>query len=246
MSEPFSTTFAFVDGGAHSVTAIAVDNLGIEVSGSSAWDQVSNVVLGDYYVGMGDSITAGSGDDDFNDGVGYEPILESSLSSLLGYSHTVVNEGVSGTLASDGASIVFTHLNNHPNASYFLILYGSNDAKLTTPIPSGQGLNPGDFGYSGSYKASMEDIVTAVLNNGRTPYLALVPYNDRGCTSCNNMIQEYNVAIGELVGKYSIQVTPPDFFTYYKNNTNELADGLHPNGVGYQSMASLWETALTQ
>ena len=229
-TKPFTKTFTLVDGGAHSVTAIAVDSKGIEVAGNLAWDQASNVVLGDYYVGMGDSITKGSHDNIQGDGIGYEPILENSLNSLLGYPHIVVNEGVSGHRSSDGVSLVSSLINSHPNSTYFLILYGSNDSQIAVS--------------KASYKNNMESIIVTLQNNGKMPVLGKVPYY-AACPSCNTYITQYNSAIDELVGLYGIQVTPPDFYNWYLNHQSELADGLHPNGVGYQSMANLWETALT-
>jgi lysophospholipase L1-like esterase len=58
------------------------------------------------------------------------------------------------------------------------------------------------------------------------------------------MIQEYNVAIDELVLTNNIAVVPPPFYAYFQTHQGELADGLHPDGTGYQSMANLWFNAL--
>jgi lysophospholipase L1-like esterase len=58
------------------------------------------------------------------------------------------------------------------------------------------------------------------------------------------MIQEYNVAIDELVLTNNILVVPPAFYAYFQTHQDELADGLHPNGTGYQSMGNLWFNAL--
>src|SRR5262249_62411749 len=43
----------------------------------------------------------------------------------------------------------------------------------------------------------------------------------------------------------NISVVPPDFYTFFSNNQSQYADLLHPNGVGYQSMANIWAQALT-
>jgi lysophospholipase L1-like esterase len=58
------------------------------------------------------------------------------------------------------------------------------------------------------------------------------------------MIQEYNTVIDELVLTNNILVVPPAFYAYFQAHQGELADGLHPNGTGYQSMANLWFNAL--
>ena len=57
-------------------------------------------------------------------------------------------------------------------------------------------------------------------------------------------IQEYNQAIDELVAENGISVAPPDFYAWFQSHPSQLADGLHPNGTGYQSMATLWFNAL--
>ncbi|MFC1854034.1 SGNH/GDSL hydrolase family protein, partial [candidate division CSSED10-310 bacterium] len=197
---------------------------------------------GDYYVAMGDSITVGSGDDDHSDGYGYEPILDGLLTSGKGVSHIVANQGVSGDTAADGVAIVSQLISYHPDAEFFLILYGSNDAIAS--IPSGVGLNPGDSGYHGSYKENMEYIVSFLRNAGIKPYLSKVPYNAGQCPTCDPFLQEYNQVINELVSKYGIAVNPPNFYKHFKNNPGELIDKLHPNGAGYRSMAALWYDAL--
>ncbi len=110
-------------------------------------------------------------------------------------------------------------------------------------VPSGWGLIPGDPGYSGSYKDNMQRIISAILAAGKTPYLAEVPYTTDPLRS-NAMIFEYNAAVDELVLTNNIMVTPPPFYAYFQAHTGELADGIHPNGTGYQSMANLWFSAL--
>ena len=230
-----------------------------EVNGNP-WTSVAELnVLGSgtafkgWYVAVGDSITWGSGDDipsddtsldGQNTGGGFEPILNNLLTAAKGYPHNVVNAGVSGTTSADGASTISTTLSNNPSANYFLIMYGSNDAWIPA-VPSGMGLTPGDPGYSGSFKDNMQRIVSAVLAAGKIPYLAEVPYSTYSGIS-DAAIQEYNVVIDELVLTNNILVVPPAFYAYFKAHQNELADRLHPNGIGYQSMANLWFTALTK
>ncbi len=58
------------------------------------------------------------------------------------------------------------------------------------------------------------------------------------------MIYEYNAAIDELFITNNILVTTPPFYVYFMNHQGELADGIHPNGTGYLSMANLWFSAL--
>ena len=192
---------------------------------------------------IGDSITVGSHDDNLADGIGYEPILSTLLAASRG-PNTIVNEGVSGTSSADGAASISSTLSKYPSAKYYLVMYGSNDAYIPA-IPSGMGLIPGDAGYSGSYKDNMQKIITAILAAGKTPYLAEVPYTSDPLRS-SAMIYEYNAVVDELYIANDIRITPPPFYAYFQTHLGELADGLHPNGTGYRSMADLWFDALTK
>ena len=208
-----------------------------------AWNgEIKSFSTGAYYVAVGDSITLGSHDDNSADGIGYEPILSNLLAASSGLPHTIVNEGVSGTSSADGASSISDTLSKYPSAKYYLVMYGSNDAygdNTTAAVPSGMGLIPGEPGYSGSYKDNMQRIISAILAAGKTPYLAEVPYTSDPLRS-NAMIYEYSAAIGELIITNNILVSPPPLYTYFQTHPGELADGLHPNGEGYRSMATLW------
>ena len=107
------------------------------------------------------------------------------------------------------------------------------------------GLLPGEAGYAGSYKDNMQKIISAVLAAGKMPFVAEVPYTSDPLRS-DAMIQEYNVVIDELVLTNNISVIPPPFYAYFQTHLGELADGFHPNGTGYRSMADLWFDALTK
>jgi lysophospholipase L1-like esterase len=194
------------------------------------------------YVAVGDSITAGSHDNISADGIGFEPILGNLLTASKGYPNMIVNQGVSGNTSADGAASISSTLSNNPSAKYYLVMYGSNDAYIPA-VRSGRGLVQGQAGYSGSYKDNMQKILSAILAKEKTPYLAEVPYTSDPLRSIT-MIFEYNAVIDELVISNNISVTPPPFYTYFQDHQGELADGLHPNGTGYQSMADLWFNAL--
>src|SRR5262249_8753524 len=144
-------------------------------------------------------ITHGSMDSDptTTHGIGYEPKLSSLLTSAKGRPIGVANVGVSGTTSADGAAAITATLSTYSTALHYLILYGTNDAFIPA-VPSGRGLNPGNPGYNGSYKANMQQIITAVLASGRTPYLAKVPFTTLSAIS-NSAIQDYNAVIDELV-----------------------------------------------
>ena len=193
------------------------------------------------YVAVGDSITFGSQDDILADGIGYEPILGNLLTASKGSTVVVANEGVSGTTSADGVASISSTLSKYPLAKYYLVQYGSNDAYTAfgPAVPSGAGKLPGEAGYAGSYKDNMQRIISAIVGAGKKPYLAEVPYATYPGFS-DSSIQEYNVVIDELVLTNDILVVPPAFYGYFQAHQGELADGLHPDGTGYQSMASEW------
>ena len=190
-------------------------------SGGTQKGVIKSFLTGETYVAVGDSITAGSGDDIPGDGTGYEPIL----GDLLGV--MIANAGVSGHTSADGAAAIGETLSStYPSANYYLILYGTNDAFIPAVAKN-------------TYKNNMQTIISAIIAAGKTPYLAKVPYTtDAGISIAS--IQEYNAAIDELRSSNGISVAAPDFYTWFLNNTSQLADGIHPNGTGYQSMADLW------
>ena len=89
----------------------------------------------------------------------------------------------------------------------------------------------------------MQQIVTAVLAAGKTPYLAKVPFATLAGIS-QSALREYNAVIDELVALNGITVTPPNFYRHFKTHPSELADGLHPTETGYHAMGKMWFNVL--
>ena len=250
----FSPTTASVDAFGQTLTlsgsdttAINVLGLEIELSQQDAYiDNIAypNPLAFDYYLAIGDSITRGSNDDIAADGIGYPQILEELLTQSLGRLNLVLNEGVGGDTSLDGLLVLPSLLAGHPNATYVLVQFGSNDA--FRQVPSGRFLQPGNPGYANSFKDHMQRMINLILNAGKIPYLAKVPpmLPPFDINTFNPYIRQYNDVVDELVARNSISVTPPDFYCYFDANPAELSDSLHPNGAGYQGMADLWLTAL--
>jgi lysophospholipase L1-like esterase len=267
---PFEVIFNNLANGEYTVTAMLIQSTGDSIPGATE-DQGMPVGLGDYYVAFGDSITEGFGDDYFLDdmsldgrnlGGGYEPILNDLLTAVKGYPHTVENEGVGGEESIDGLARIQNVIDAHPEAQYFLILFGTNDSHGTMPVPSGwldsenRLLNPGETGYTGTFLDNMQQILDAVFGAGKQPVLAKVPIALGPCSNCtpfpdpenaprNLLIREYNRVIQELVALNGIAIAPPDFYGYFSASPDETYDNLHPDGVGYQQMANLWLNVLT-
>lgn len=231
--------------------------LGSQEGCSTSADAVMfNSEPGFYYVAIGDSITEGIGDNDLTDGFGFPVILETLLNAIEGH-YKVANEGVGGHTSTEGLELLPTNLARHPESQVFLVMYGTNDARLNHP--------PAIF------KNTMQQILSRIETDGKEAYLAKLPIvlGDRTTPflsypdpenppagSRGEFVINYNVVIDELVFENSLPVLPPDFWTYFseidpdnpffKRYETQYDDNLHPNEEGYRSMASLWFEALTQ
>jgi lysophospholipase L1-like esterase len=253
-TQPYEVIFSGLTQSEHVIDAFVIDSAGAPVPGAATHDQAIQVGIGDYDAAMGDSITTGVRDDvpsddnsqdGRNTGGGYTPILNDLLTGATGRPHTVVDEGVPGAISADGLSLIPTLLQKHPNAQRFLIMYGTNDTGI--PVPSGLGLQPGNPGYPGSFKDNMQRIIDAIKGAEKVAILAKAPVALPLNGQRDTIVQQYNLVIDELVTANNIPVTPPDFHAYFATHyTTEYGDELHPNGIGYQSMANLWFQALTQ
>ena len=115
-------------------------------------------VEGIHLVSIGDSITAGLGDDlpvdDYsadgrNSGGGYAPVLNNYLVAGNGVPVTVINDGIPGDEALVAAGKIGLILDRTPEAQAYLATFGTNDSSGSMPLESGLGLNPGESGYAG-------------------------------------------------------------------------------------------------
>jgi lysophospholipase L1-like esterase len=271
-SAPFEAEFFGISRAEHILNAVLVDADDMEILGDYTRDQVIQIGIGDYYVAIGDSITEGYLDDFAGDNIsldgrdnygGFEPVLNDLLTGIKGVPQHIVNEGIGGDLSDDGKNIVQFILAKHPDAEIFLVQYGTNDSTWES-IPSGLGLLPGDAGYASSFKDNMQQIIDDIQGAGKEVYLAKVPialgdssagipFADPEGEPRNQLIREYNQVIDGLVLSNHIAVSPPDFYSYFSSvdpatgkyrYEEEYADNLHPNGVGYGSMAKLWADAI--
>ena len=249
---PFEKTFKGLNKMEYVVDVTIIDDTGTEVGGLNTSDQATQVGIGDYYIGLGDSITLGFGDDVSFDNTsmdgrillgGYEPILNDQLTASKGYPHAIFNEGVAGATTFDGLSQLPSLLAKHPQAQFFLIQYGTNDAGV--PLPDGYGLLEGQDGYNGSFKDNMQQMITLITGAGKQAILAKSTYVLGDFSGRNALIQKYNQVIDELRDKNGISVLAPDFYSFFEANQTQYADAVHPNGTGYQSMANMWFNVLS-
>lgn len=213
---------------------------------------------GPVYVAFGDSLTFGEGDKELADGKGYPPILAKMLSSS-NKSYKIYNEGKRGANSLWGEQQIGMIIKKYPGASTILIQFGTNDAK--------KGVSDSEF------ELKMQAIVTAIVEAGKKPLLAKIPYlyNDTFIIKnpceygffnpkdavVNQRVRNYNYIIDRLVDRNNIEIepgirfNPPDLNSYFMSNRlddcgkpSEFADYWHPDNNGYTAMAQLWKQSI--
>jgi lysophospholipase L1-like esterase len=266
-STPYNVEFNNISVGEHTVDAYIVDENEIIQNGQGNHDSVSNIGTGgDIIVTIGDSITYGYADDDISDNVsndgrnsggGYTPILNNILTQRLDKPHTIYNEGVEGDSSAKGLSILVNILDKYPNATKYLVMFGTNDARSYEDINRTE------------YKSNMQQIIDLIKSRGKIPILAKIPrvlgeyvnsnsYEEDGIDpeegARNIKIKEFNIVIQELIDENNIVIESPEFYSYFrdtygdtytKENQDGYADNLHPDGLGYKDMANIWANSLT-
>jgi len=252
--DTFDYMFLDLVWGDHIVDVFIVDQDENPISGDMVYDRAEEVALGEYIVAAGDSITWGHVDDLDTDhfsqdgrnvGYGYPILLNDLLTAHRGRPHTVFNEGVLGERTSEGLYRLREMMFRNPHAGYYLIGYGANDTiGGSTPLLSGLGLSPGDTGYSGSFNDLCSQMLDMLAQAGQKGYFSEVIFSK--ALTRNPSYQEYNGVLHGLTAEREIPVSPPGFYAYFEQNPLLYADNIHPNGEGYQHMATLWFDALTK
>lgn len=185
----------------------------------------------DYYVGFGDSITEGTGDEDADDGRSFPIELQRRLLDERVTSQVVFNEGFGGMTTLEARNEVPNLLARHPDAEVVLIMIGTND-----------GLQ-GNIGPT-TYRGHLQAIVDAVRDAGKLPLLAKIPAEAPNQTQRDRM-SAFNDEIDTLLAdpdNADIYVEPPDFECYFQTHPALInADAIHPTAQGYRDMAALWQ-----
>lgn len=257
-SSPYNYTFSAVPKGEHTLDAFIVDASGNQLSATVHEDRVG---VGDILVAVGDSITAGedniipAGDTTdgwsadgrngpFTDSFGtrygpYESVLNDLLTSDKGYPHSVINAGWPGDQSSDGASKISGWINKYPTARAWLVSYGTNDA---------------NHGMSAS---AFQDNMQSITNQIHSAIPSANVYLSRVFYQLNSIMPQYEVGIGNVVSGTSNTYWGADLNTLFQSNYDQYdmssqqsgtwfynETPLHPNKLGIQKMAELWEMAL--
>jgi len=264
---PYTTTFASVAPGSHTITASLRNSSSVQV----AVDTNTQVgVTGDEIVAIGDSITNGIGDAYSQDNVsilerviahqGFEANLTTNLDAtrIFETPTIVFNEGVGGDEAVDAAfTRIDSVLERYPDMDRVLLQFGTND--VFAPTPSGLGCTAG--ACTNTFKGYMQTLIdkiryldypTNLVASNINIHVASTPPNfigaDPWSSTSNTLLRDYNTVIAtELNGI----VSGPDLFGYFMPSSDStthrdflFADTLHPNALGYAVIAALWHNAL--
>lgn len=176
-------------------------------------DNDSNV-----YVAFGDSITQGYGAS-----TAWPGLLQAKLGK------TVVNQGIGGSRASEGAARVNGVLRRY-KPGYLLILYGAND------IIHGAS--------TASIVANLRSIVQAAKNNKTVPVIATVLPMTRGHAAYDGGVDAVNPEIRKMANEEGATIVDLHSAFSGKEDTYLTADGLHPNNAGQQLIADSFAGAL--
>lgn len=145
-------------------------------------------------------------------------------------------------------------MEQHPEASSYLELVGTNDAGGTMPRPSG--LNCIGAACNGTFYQYLQSAIDTVSGAGKAVFIALppprfgangtsTPYTNPDTALSNRFIKKYIQVIRFQLTKHRLG---PDFYAFFlgtKNRFHLMGDNLHPNSLGTAIMAYLWRNAIT-
>jgi lysophospholipase L1-like esterase len=179
---------------------------------------------GDTWFFMGDSITAFA--------FGRPPASGISFADRIHQRHAthdpaVVNGGIGGHKSDEGLARVDTFLAQNPDARFWAIGYGTNDAA-------------GDARDTARFQANLQGIIDRVRAAGRVPVLATIPAASDGH---HRHIPLFNAVIDDLTRANALP-RGPDLYAWFSRHPDQLRDGIHPSEEGIASINRLWAEAV--
>jgi acyl-CoA thioesterase I len=173
---------------------------------------------------MGDSITAFAFGRPPEGGVGFAADVQRRHPR---YFPAVINGGVGGDKSDDGLLHIDPWLAQNPDARFWCLGYGTNDAA-------------GDAADTSRFRANLEAILDRVLRAGRVPILATIPFSSDGH---HRNVPRFNDVIVDLQHARALPLGP-DLYAWFSAHPDELRDGIHPNDRGIGSINRLWAEAV--
>jgi acyl-CoA thioesterase-1 len=187
---------------------------------------IHDVTIGarDCWFFLGDSITALA----FDRAPAHQPsFAEWVHKSRQEYFPAMMNGGTGGAKSDEGAEHIDAWLARNPDAYFWAIGYGTNDAA-------------GNASDTTPFRNNMQTIIDRVQAAGGVPILATIPFASDGQ---HRNIPKFNRVLGELRTRNSLPAGP-DLYTWFAAHADELRDGVHPNDRGIVSTNRLWGQAV--
>jgi acyl-CoA thioesterase-1 len=182
------------------------------------------VAARDTWFFLGDSITAFA----FDRAPAHQPSFATWVSATHpGYYPAMIAGGTGGEKSDEGAAHIDERLARNPDAHFWAIAYGTNDAA-------------GNESETGRFRKNMQTIVSRVRDAGRVAILATIPF---ASDDQHRNIPTFNRVITELRTANSLP-EGPDLYTWFAAHPDELRDGIHPNARGIVSINRLWGEAV--
>jgi lysophospholipase L1-like esterase len=139
----------------------------------------------------------------------------------------MIDGGTGGDKSDEGAAHIDDWLARNPDAHFWAIAYGTNDAA-------------GNESETDRFRKNMQTIVSRVRDAGRVAILATIPFTS---DDQHRNIPRFNRVLTELRTANSLP-EGPDLYTWFAAHPDELRDRVHPNARGILSINRLWAEAV--
>jgi len=143
------------------------------------------------------------------------------------FSPTMINGGIGDDKSSDGARRVDDWLALNPEARYWGLAYGTNDAA-------------GDANDTTDFRRHLGTLVDRLLEAGKVPILATIPF---ASDDHHRQIPLFNAVIDDLRRTRALP-SGPDLYAWFLAHPEQLRDGVHPDDRGVDSINRLWAEAV--
>ena len=192
--------------------AISIDEVDIhDLSLCRAGDTV------DTWGFIGDSNTA---DTYWRDPQGEPPFNEQVHALQPARFPSMINFGIGGNNSAMLLERLQETIDNNEGIYFWAICIGSND------------------GNAAQYEQNLESIINILVDNGKQPIVARIPY--RTDPEFNNVVRALNEVVDKLTAQYDLPAGP-DLYAYFEQNPSHLRDGLHPTYTdGVNAIQKLW------
>ncbi len=173
---------------------------------------------------LGDSITALA----FDRAPAHQPSFATWVNGRHpGYFPAMIDGGTGGDKSDEGAAHIDDWLARNPDAHFWAIAYGTNDAA-------------GNESETNRFRKNVQTIVSRVRDAGRVAILATIPF---ASDDQHRNIPTFNRVLAELRAANSLP-EGPDLYSWFAAHPDELRDGVHPNARGILSINRLWGEAV--